>query len=199
MLERGNIIEQALILVGNINEYNDNRSKTYQMATKLLDKIVDTACGNNDFNFPSTTVTLTESVLNSETGEYRYNIPVDFLGIKKKITVNTRTPFKVESIRDLVASSQRVSLRVEGEYIYSYNNPLILNYVRKIPLKEFPAYMEDYLIHSLAVKLAQALPAYADKLPLLKQELKEMKADVTLAEGSGLPLKLRGDVTYGER
>lgn len=191
MLERGYIIEQALITVGNITDYNDNRSASYQMASKLLDAIVDKTCKNNEFNFCSTTVTLTESVVSSETGEYCYNIPEDFLGIKKSIQLNTRTPFRVESIRELVNSSNKISLRVEGEYIYSYENPLKLNYVRKIPLSEFPPYMEDYLIKALAVRLAQALPAFADKLPLLKQELKEEKADVTLSEGSGLPLNLR--------
>lgn len=197
MLERGQIIELALITVGNITDYNDNRSNIYQLATKLLDSIADSVCKSNEFNFPSTTVQLTVSELDTNTGEHRYNIPEDFLGIKKKPIVNTRTPFTVESVRSLVRGNKPIDLRLEGEYIYSYSNPLILNYVRRLPLTEFPEYIKDYLVLMLAVKLAQTIPMYADRLPYLEIKLNYEKNNVILAEGSAIPLNLKGGVYNG--
>lgn len=197
MLERGKIIELALIKVGNITDYNDNRSNIYQVATKLLDDIAETVCKSNEFNFPSTTVKLTVSSIISDTGEHRYNIPEDFLGVKKQPIINTPTPFKVESIETLVRGNRGLDIRVEGEYIYSYSNPLILNYVRKLQLTEFPDYIKDYLVLMLAVNLAQTIPMYADRLPFLEKKLVFEKTNVILAEGSAIPLNLIGGVYNG--
>lgn len=197
MLEKSKIIELALIKVGNITDYNDNRSNIYKIATTLLDDIADTVCKSNEFDFPSTTVKLTISELNVETGEHRYNIPEDFLGIKKKPVINSRTPFTVESIESLVNSRRGIDLRIEGEYIYSYSNPLILNYVRKLELTEFPDYIKDYLVLMLAITLAQTLPMYADRLPYLEGKLSIERINVILAEGSAKPLNLMGGAYNG--
>lgn len=194
MIEKGEIIELALINVGNITDYNDNRSQIYQIANNLLNGIVSSVCKSNEFNFPSTTVRLTVSTKSSSTGEYVYNIPEGFLGLKKHPIHNTKTPFRVESIKELVNGNRGSNFRLEGEYIYSYEHPLIINYVRDIPLSEFPEYMKDYLIILLALKLSQSIPMYADRLMYLENKIKQEKINITLTEGNVFPLNLKGGI-----
>lgn len=192
MLERGNIIEQALLKVGNITDYNDNRSDIYKVADTLLNNVVDKACKSNEFSFNTTTVILTQVGKDEITGEYRYNIPEDFLGLKKKLISNAPIPFGIESVAQLAHSSRRQNLRLQGEYIYSYNNPLRLNYARKMILTEIPEYMQEYLILELAKSLCMSIRMYADSLPAIDAYIKAEKTNVILAEKSMVVLEVRG-------
>lgn len=194
MLERGNIIESALLKVGNITDYNDNRSDIYKVADKLLNNVVDMVCKSNEFSFNSTTVILTQSGVDSVTGEYRYNIPEDFLGVKKQIITNAPVPFGIESVVDLVNANKRESFRLQGEYIYSYNTPLRFNYSRKMILTELPDYMTEYITLLLAKSLAMSIRMYADSLPTIDQYLKTERTNVILAEKSSATLQLRGGI-----
>ena len=115
MLDRGNIIESAFLKLGEVGQiYSDNRTEQYEVAGKLLDNILETVALDTDFLFNATTVNLNKNINSSnDFGEYRYNIPNDFLTIIRYSD----------------------NMKFEGEFIYSTNENLNITYCRKIELK----------------------------------------------------------------
>lgn len=190
-MERGTLIENALLRVGNMTDYNDNRSDIYKMTDRLLDNVISIICKSNEFSFNSTTVKLTESVRVSETGEYMYNIPVDFLGVKKKVVRNNPVSYRVESVAALVNAHIRQNFRIQGEYIYSFEKPLILNYVRTMILTEIPGYMEEYFTLMLAKQICLSVRMFADTLPFIEEQLRGERLNVILAEKNLVNLEVR--------
>ena len=147
MINKSTIIEQAFIRLGEVGTiYNDNRSEQYKVATILLDGIIDTIAVDNNFLFNATTVTLSKAIeQQNELGEYRYNMPIDFL------------------------NAVRLSngARIEGEFIYSTEDSVKITYCRKININELPNYLRNLLIYSLASSLADAYSAYENKKQLM--------------------------------
>ena len=163
MLDRGNIIEQAFLKVGDPGQiYSDNRGERYDIAEKLLDNILETVALDTDFLFNATTVSLTKNASSiNEFGEYRYNRPNDFL--------------------TMIRYSD--DMRLEGEFIYSTNDALNIMYCRKIILEEYPDYMKNYLILKLAVELCFTYTAYENKIQLILEALSSEKVKVMNNEG----------------
>ena len=163
MLDRGNIIEQAFLKVGDPGQiYSDNRTERYKVAEKLLDNILETIALDTAFLFNAVTVNLTKNANNTnEFDEYRYNIPNDFLSIIRYSD----------------------SMRIEGEFIYSANEALNIMYCRKIILEEYPDYMKNYLILKLAVELCFTYTAYENKIQLILAALSSEKVKVMNNEG----------------
>ena len=163
MLDRGNIIESAFLKLGEVGQiYSDNRTEQYEVAGKLLDNILETVALDTDFLFNATTVNLNKNINSSnDFGEYRYNIPNDFL--------------------TLVRYSD--NMKFEGEFIYSTNESLNITYCRKIAIEEYPQYMKNYLIYKLSVELCNTYSAYSDKLSAMHGYLSDERTKIMNNEG----------------
>ena len=163
MLDRGNIIESAFLKLGEVGQiYSDNRTEQYEVAGKLLDNILETVALDTDFLFNATTVILNKNINSTnDFGEYRYNIPNDFLA--------------------LIRYSD--NMKFEGEFIYSTNENLNITYCRKITIEEYPAYMKNYLILKLAVELCNTYSAYSDKLSTIHGYLSDEMIKIKNNEG----------------
>ena len=163
MLDRGNIIESAFLKLGEVGQiYSDNRTEQYEVAGKLLDNILETVALDTDFLFNATTVNLNKNINSSnDFGEYRYNIPNDFLTIIRYSD----------------------NMKFEGEFIYSTNASLNITYCRKIAIEEYPQYMKNYLIYKLSVELCNTYSAYSDKLTTMHGYLSDEKSKIMNNEG----------------
>lgn len=161
MIQKSKIIENAFLMLGSNDTYNDNKSKEYKIANQLLNKISVSILGETDFLFSSITTKLT-SIGKNELGEYRFNIPEDFLGIVRA--------------KDLC--------RLEGEFIFSKASELFLQYGRKLPLEEFPAYAENLLMLGLAKELSIAISAYNDRYQIIKQQYEDEKVNMLYKIGT---------------
>lgn len=155
MLERGNIISNALLKLKEVNYYNDNKSDTYKMADFLFNNVLNFTATRVDFRFNATTILLN---LNSNSknylDEYRYNLPNDFLN-------------KIEFVGG--------TGRIENEFIYSTSEDLSIRYCRRIPLQEYPDYLESYLVYALATEMAESATEYADRLEVMNTRLEQAK------------------------
>lgn len=148
-LERGSIVKTALIEVGEVSTYNDNRSETYQLASFILENILKTMAIRTDLTFNAITVKLTVDGEN-ELGETRYNMPIDFLN-------------KLRFVNGIG--------RLENEFIYSNDDELYMQYCRKIDLSEYPDYMEDLLVYMTALKLSESMNAFNNKVEFFTQKV----------------------------
>ncbi len=163
MLDRGNMIESAFLKLGEVGQiYSDNRTEQYEVAGKLLDNILETVALDTDFLFNATTVNLNKNINSSnDFGEYRYNIPNDFLTIIRYSD----------------------NMKFEGEFIYSTNDSLNITYCRKIAIEEYPQYMKNYLIYKLSVELCNTYSAYSDKLSAMHWYLSDERTKIMNNEG----------------
>lgn len=159
-MDKGNIIKQAFFKLGDNNAFNDNKGDKYKVAEGLLDKVISVIATEADFLFNSITTRLT-SIGQNNLGENKFNLPIDYLNI----------------IRG------KEEFRIEGEFAYSKESELNIQYCRKIPLSEFPNNMLNILILSLAKELALAFSAYNNKYGLMKQEFEEEKRKVIYQQG----------------
>lgn len=185
MILKGNVIEQALLNIGNISDYNDTRSKTYQAAETNLKNVCKEICRDTAFRFSQTTVNLTEYVVDDIVGQNRFNIPSDFLGIgivpKKPATIS---PYPM-SISQIMGLREKKDFRLQGNYIYSKKEVVRFNYVRNVPLEDMPEYLEDYIIWKLAKKLALQFQQFSDHFMLAQQMEREKRTDALMSEGNG--------------
>lgn len=159
-MDKGNIIKQAFFKLGDNSAFNDNKGDKYKVAEGLLDKIISVIATEADFLFNSITTRLT-SIGQNNLGENKFNLPIDYLNI----------------IRG------KEEFRIEGEFAYSKESELNIQYCRKIPLSEFPNNMFNVLILSLAKELALAFSAYNNKYGLMKQEFEEEKRKIIYQQG----------------
>lgn len=163
MLDRGNIIELAFFRLGEtVQIYSDNMTEKHKIAEKLLENVVETLAMDTDFLFNATTVKL-EKNINSKNdyGEYRYNIPHDFLSLIRYTD----------------------NMRMEREFVYSKNENLSITYCRKITIEEFPNYMKNYLVYKLAVELCGAYSAYIEKIDSMQTYLNSEMIKIKNSEG----------------
>lgn len=147
MIDKGEVIKSVFRKLGKINAYNDNKSDEYLTASSAFDDIVKTTAKKTSFLFNATTAKLT-SIGKNELEENRFNIPVDNLNI---IRVNTN------------------NYRVEGEFMYSPNSELYIQYCRKIDLSEYPDSLFDYLVIAVCIEMALTFNGYQDKLGIFNQ------------------------------
>lgn len=152
MLNRNKIISTSLLKLGEVADYNDNRSEIYKVASTLLDNVIDTVASKNDFLFNATTIKLTKFGIDEDTGEIVYNKPIDFLN-------------KIKFVNGLA--------RIENEFIYSDVDNLLLQYCKKIDFSEIPEYMFNYLVYSLATELAETYTQYQSRLSMLNARLEQ--------------------------
>lgn len=149
-LSRDKIIQSALRLVGQTYHYNDNNSDIYKMAAAFLDNILDSVAYRTDLKFNATKIKLNMSGKRGE--EIRYNIPVDYLN-------------KVRFINGIGY--------FEGEFIYSLDKDLELQYMRKVTLPEFPEYMFELLAHMLALRLSESDTSFRESINLMDSRVNQ--------------------------
>lgn len=159
-MDRGEIIKQAFLKVGDNNAFNDNKGDKYQVADGLLDMIIKNIAIETDFLFNAITVRLT-IVGQNELGENKFNIPIDFLNI-------------IQGNDDF---------RIEGEFIYSKSSNLYIQYCRKIDLTEVPEHMFNIIVIYLAKEISLAFNAYNSRYPFLQQQLNEEKRKIIYQQG----------------
>ena len=159
-MDRGEIIKQAFLKVGDNNAFNDNKGDKYQVADGLLDMIIKNIAIETDFLFNAITVRLT-IVGQNELGENKFNIPIDFLNI-------------IQGNDDF---------RIEDEFIYSKSSNLYIQYCRKIDLTEVPENMFNIIVIYLAKEISLAFNAYNSRYPFLQQQLNEEKRKIIYQQG----------------
>lgn len=159
-MDRGEIIKQAFLKVGDNNAFNDNKGDKYQVADGLLDMIIKNIAIETDFLFNTITVKLT-TVGQNELGENKFNIPIDFLNI-------------IQGNNDF---------RIEGEFIYSKSTDLYIQYCRKIDLTEIPEHMFNIIVIYLAKEISLAFNAYNSRYPFLQQQFNEEKRKIVYQQG----------------
>lgn len=162
MISKNRIVHTALTKLGEVGVYNDNKSDLVVVATALLDNVLDDLATRADFLFNSQTsrLNLNSQKLN-DFGEYRYNIPSDF---KNKIRfVKGRG-------------------RIEAEFIYSFDEEVVLRYCRTISISEIPEYLSTYITFSLAVELAESYSQYEHRLQLMNTRREEEKQKIYAIE-----------------
>lgn len=152
MIDKGEVIKTVFRKLGKVNAYNDNKSDEYITAESAFDDIVKTLAEKTTFLFNATTAKLT-SIGTNDLGENRFNIPVDNLNIIRANVTN---------------------YRVEGEFIYSPETELYIQYCRDIDLTEYPNNLFDYLVVLVCLEMCFSFNAYEDKLAIFNQlEYKE--------------------------
>lgn len=184
-LQQGKIIQQALLKVGNVNDYNDTRSKKYRACEAMMDGVIQQVCSDNTFRFQSTTVKLTYFEISKDTGEYIFNLPQDFEGMQLK-PKRSKTVGKYPERLSVMDNDRKFNnFRIQNEFIFADTPKVVLNYVRRIPLTEIPMYMSEYLSLMLARELCLMYPEYNDRIVYIERRLKEEKANVSFREGYG--------------
>ncbi|MGL5594099.1 MAG: hypothetical protein ACRDDH_09210 [Cetobacterium sp.] len=171
MISKDDVITLAWMKLGEQSQmYNGNITDRQRVAEYLFNSVIRNIASDENFLFNSRKITLSKNInpTNSD-GEFRYNIPVDFLN---KIWMSDPTA------------------RFEHEFIYSNADGLQLAYCYKLPLTEFPDYLEDYLVSSLAYKLSLAYETFNSKVGLAAQEVEDEKARILKMEG--LPFGIAG-------
>lgn len=155
-MDKGRIIELSLLRLGKNNEYNDNKSKEYTVAEKLLDDVLDSLAKDTSLLYNSTTVILNKFTPGENSlNEKRFNKPVDLVNIIR----------------------MDVTSREEGEFIYSSSDTVKMQYCREISILETPIYMKDLIIYELCKLMCLAFSSYQDKLQYFeaKAELERQK------------------------
>lgn len=171
MLSRDNIITLAWMKLGEQAQmYNGNITDRQRVGEFLLDAVIRNIASDENFLFNSRKVSLEKnSNPTNEDGEIRYNIPVDFLN---KIWLSD------------------TKARFEHEFIISEQEDVKMVYCYRLAFSEFPDYLEDYLVNSLAYKLCLAYETFSAKLGIITQEVVDEKARILKMEG--LPFGIAG-------
>lgn len=151
MILRDNVIRQVLRTLGEVSVYNDNRNETYRFVADVLDDVISSVAYRTDLKFNSSTVELTRIGTN-ELGENRFNLPIDFLN-------------KIRFV-DCIA-------RIEGEFVYSNEDKVFVQYCRDIDLSEYPGYMETSIMLLTALRTAESMNQFNDRVNLLNTRLEE--------------------------
>lgn len=184
-LQRGQIIQTALLKLGNVNDYNDTRSKKYRACEAMMNSVIEQVCSDNSFRFQSTTVRLTSFDISKETGEYILNLPQDFAGVQLRVKRPKTVGKYPERLGTLVDDRTTTNYRIQGEFIYSDTEVVTLNYVRKLQLSEIPLYMQQYIVLVMAKELCLMYPEYNDRLVYIERSIQQERANVQMREGYG--------------
>jgi len=183
MIQRTDVIQNALRKLGNVTHYNDTSDRMYITAEDTIEWIVRQMCFNNKFEATATTIELTSSTQFPYTGEYIFNLPNDFAGVKthpRKVKPLSHYP---RSVYDDYEDYSHSTYRVEGKFIYSNSPKVIFSYSRIAPIEDLPEYMEPLLTVMLAEELSRMYPVFADKLLDMQREVQKETQNIQYLEG----------------
>lgn len=184
MIQRDYIIEQALLTVGDVTGYNDTASYFYSQANSKLNAVIRETCTCGLFYFNATSIKLTSSLIDENTGMYRFNKPQDFCGFRTEPRKETKQTDRARSVWDDYADTRHQVTRIEGDFIYSNQQEIIFSYNRMVELQNFPEYMERYLYLSLAKELCTMHEMFARKLDYIIRELNTEKIQRQINDGA---------------
>lgn len=164
MINKDNVITLAWMMLGEQSQtYNGNITDRQKIAEYLFDAVIRSVASDENFLFNSRKIALSKNLNpTNEDGEIRYNIPVDFLN---KIWLSDP------------------KARFENEFIYSEEDDLKMAYCYKLQLSEFPDYLENYLVLSLAYRLAMAYETFASRVGTIASSLDYEVARISKMEG----------------
>jgi hypothetical protein len=164
-LNKGKIISDVLLMLGNTRDYNESQSQEYQIAERLYANIIEEFMYNKRLLFNSATVELNYAETNDRNrfGDYKYKLPVG--------VINIIGPDDI---------------RMEGEYIYSKTKDAVCTYCKLIPENEIPEYMTLLIKYTLATQMAVTYPQYAMKLEMFAATRKSLYDEIVKSEISNI-------------
>lgn len=169
MLEKNKIINLAFLKLGEQNQlYNINITDRMKIADTLFEDIINEIAVDSNFMFNARTIKLNLNLQSKNyRGEYRYNKPTDYLN---RIWISDR------------------NARIENEFIYSTQDNVEMCYCFKMPLVDYPNYIQSYVVLSLAIRLAEAYDTYYEKIPRLEAQKLDVMNKILVSEG--LPFEI---------
>ena len=158
-MDRGKIISETLLILGENSIYNDNKSDMYKICEKMLDSVIDNIATSSAFLFNAITVKLTS--VGQVDGENKFNLPVDCLNVLRC----------------------NKSYRLENEFIYSSESEIKIQYCRRIDFTEIPDNLFNLMVAMTTRKMALAVNAYNSRLEVLEAEVTRLKNNLIAQQG----------------
>ncbi len=164
MIKKGNVISNALLMLGEVRNYNNNNYEMYKIAMQMLESVLNDVGANPSFRANALETKLT--LAKKDNGRYYYNIPIDMLSVIKSYDDN----------------NQDAEYEIIGEYIVSPYDDLRFAYCRAIPIEDYPNYYNEYLSLCLAEKLAEAFDQYNKKLQYVVSKKQKEAGNIAIIE-----------------
>lgn len=158
-MDRGEIIAETLLMLGENDVYNDNKSDMYEICEKMLDSVIDNIATSSAFLFNAITTKLT--TVGQVDGENKFNLPIDCLNVLRC----------------------NKEYRLENEFIYSTNSEIKIQYCRKINFTEIPDNLFNLIVAMTGRKMALAVNTYNNRLEILEAEVTKLKNNVISQQG----------------
>lgn len=164
MLSKGQIVSNALLLLGEVRNYNNNNYQIYKVAMDIIETIIDYIGSSPIFRANAVRTELT--LVKTENNKYYYNKPAEMISI----------------IRGYTKYNELAPYEIEGEYIVSELENLDILYCRPIPIEEYPSYYSDLFSFSLAEKLAESFSQYEKKLSYIASKKNQAEFKINKIE-----------------
>ena len=158
-MDRGEIIAETLLMLGENDVYNDNKSDMYEICEKMLDSVIDNIATSSAFLFNAITTKLT--TVGQVDGENKFNLPIDCLNILRC----------------------NKSYRLENEFIYSSETEIKIQYCRRIDFTEIPDNLFNLIVAMTGRKMALAVNTYNSRLEVLEAEVTRLKNNIIAQQG----------------
>ena len=155
-MDRGEIITETLLMLGENDVYNDNKS---DICEKMLDSVISNIATSSAFLFNAITTKLT--TVGQVDGENKFNLPIDCLNVLRC----------------------NKNYRLENEFIYSSESEIKIQYCRKIDFTEIPDNLFNLIVAMTGRKMALAVNAYNSRLEILEAEVTKLKNNVISQQG----------------
>ena len=158
-MDRGEIISETLLMLGENDAYNDNKSDMYKICEKMLNSVIDNIATSSAFLFNAITTKLT--TVGQVDGENKFNLPIDCLNILRC----------------------NKSYRLENEFIYSSETEIKIQYCRRIDFTEIPDNLFNLIVAMTGRKMALAVNTYNSRLEILEAEVTRLKNNIIAQQG----------------
>ena len=158
-MDRGEIISETLLMLGENDVYNDNKSDMYKICEKMLDSVIDNIATSSAFLFNAITTKLT--TVGQVDNENKFNLPVDCLNVLRC----------------------NKNYRLENEFIYSNSNEIKIQYCRRIDFSEIPDNLFNLIVAMTGRKMALAVNTYNSRLEVLEAEVTRLKNNIIAQQG----------------
>ena len=158
-MDRGEIISETLLMLGENDAYNDNKSDMYKICEKMLNSVIDNIATSSAFLFNAITTKLT--TVGQVDGENKFNLPIDCLNILRC----------------------NKSYRLENEFIYSSETEIKIQYCRRIDFTEIPDNLFNLIVAMTGRKMALAVNTYNSRLEVLEAEVTRLKNNIIAQQG----------------
>lgn len=158
-MDRGEIISETLLMLGENDAYNDNKSDMYKICEKMLDSVIDNIATSSAFLFNAITTKLT--TVCQVDGENKFNLPIDCLNVLRC----------------------NKNYRLENEFIYSSESEIKIQYCRRIDFTEIPDNLFNLIVAMTGRKMVLAVNTYNNRLEILETEVTRLKNNIIAQQG----------------